>query len=230
MVRTYAAGLKNLSIFAGGSIVYSNFSDIKRVRAYLFLIVLLLMVLAVIAGAQDATEGTGLAAPASTTEEPSAPEEYEPLPPGFRDLRLGMTLEAVKDELERDGLFFYRGDPDVSLLRKPNQTVIETEGVTFIRKAFFQFHEKKLYIIILRLDQDTIDYYTLYTTLTAKYGPSDYLDPDQVVWENERVRMALERPLQVKYIDLDVFNERTTEQKAEESMESILRNRFLQEF
>jgi hypothetical protein len=156
--------------------------------------------------------------------------EYSPLPDGFRELKLGMPLEAAKQELKSDGYFYYRGEPDVSLLSQPNRTVIETEGVTFIEKAFFQFHEKALYIIILRLNDAKIDYYTMYTTLKEKYGPSDSLDPNQEVWENTAVRLSLERPLQVKYIDVDVFNSLTREQKADESMEHILRRKFLQEF
>jgi hypothetical protein len=197
----------------------------RHIKRYLISVLLLVFASASLVGQDGAEEGRGAAG-----EDRQTPPEYDPLPNGFREIRLGMSLEDVKQELKRDGYFYYRGDPDVSLLTQPNRTVIETEGVTFIKKAFFQFFEKALYIIILRINEDNLDYYTLYTTLKEKYGPSDDLDPSQVVWENDRVRISLERPLQVKYIDVDVFNSLTKEQKADESMENILRRKFLQEF
>jgi hypothetical protein len=155
---------------------------------------------------------------------------YQPLPRGFNDVQLGMELEAVKEELKKNGYFDYRGEPDVTMLPRPNYSVIETEGVVFIKTGFFQFHEKKLYIINLTLNREQLDFHTLYTTLKKKYGPSDYLDPEQVIWENETVRMALERPLQVKYIDREVFEALKEEGEAEKTSQQLSRDRFLQEF
>jgi hypothetical protein len=118
----------------------------------------------------------------------------------------------------------------VTLLPRPNYTVIECEGAVFIARGFFQFHEKELYIIILMLDREKIDYFTMYTTLKEKYGDPSYLDPEQVVWENEAVRMSLERPLQIKYVELETFEELKQSSEAEESMEQYTRDRFLEQF
>ncbi len=156
--------------------------------------------------------------------------ETQPLPRGFRNLTLGMEIDAAKEALKKDGYFHYRGDPDVTMLPRPNYSVIESDGVTFIDRGFFQFHEKNLYIIILLLNDEKVDYYSLYTTLRDKYGEPDYLDPKQMVWENELTRMALERPLQIKYIDRDVFEQLQKEGRAEESMERMMQDSFLEEF
>ncbi len=153
-----------------------------------------------------------------------------PVPAGFRDIILGKSLDEVKAELKADGYFHYRGEPDVTLLPRPNYTVIESEGAVFIDRGFFQFHEKKLYIIILMLNEEKIDYFTMYTILKEKYGDPSYLDPEQVVWENETVRMSLERPLQIKYVELGTFEQLNRTAEAEESMEQYTRDKFLEEF
>ena len=73
-------------------------------------------------------------------------------PLGFAEIEMGMELDRVKELLTRDSQFKFRGDPDVSLLASPNESLIETEGFSFIDRAYFQFHEGKLYTIILALD------------------------------------------------------------------------------
>lgn len=152
------------------------------------------------------------------------------LPDGFRRMRFGMSMREVKAELEKDGYFDYSGDPDVSIAERPDSSTIDTGGFFYISRGFFQFHEDNLYIIILKLDTDEIDYYTLYTTLTAKYGTPGSLNPQEAVWESETVRMSLERPLAVKYIDRTVFEEIQTEELDLRSMRSVTRERFLEQF
>ena len=186
-----------------------------KITRFFLLIILLFLTFISMAPAQE------------TAEEGSGPQQ---LPNGFRDITLGKGLEAVKAELKSDPYFHYRGEPDVTLLPRPNYTVIECEGAVFIARGFFQFHEKELYIIILMLDREKIDYFTMYTTLKEKYGDPSYLDPEQVVWENKAVRMSLERPLQIKYVELETFEQLKQTSEAEESMEQYIRDRFLEQF
>ena len=75
------------------------------------------------------------------------------VPQGFRGIELGMELERVKELLREDPCFDYRGDPDVSFLPQTFQTLIECTGNSYIERAFFQFHEKRLAIMILVLDR-----------------------------------------------------------------------------
>ena len=49
-------------------------------------------------------------------------------------------------------------------------------------------------MILLVLDESLIDYFTLYTTFSEKYGPPNDLSPERAVWENGLVRVSLERP------------------------------------
>ncbi len=151
-------------------------------------------------------------------------------PYGFRNIQLGQQLEEVKEILKKDPLFNYRGDPDVSFLPLPKQTLIECQGNSYISRAYFQFHEDKLYIIILSLDQSKLDYYTMFSTLSGKYGDPDSLSPSDAVWRFDEVRFSLERPLTVKYIDNRVFEDLRDKGRAEEDLRDLSRKNFLKQF
>ena len=157
-------------------------------------------------------------------------EAQEASPRGFRGVELGMALEQVKAKLAADALFGYRGDPDVSLLPNPQQTLIECSGVSWVRRAFFQFHEGRLLSIILVLDDRRLDYYTLFETLRRKYGGPVRLDPAQAVWEFPGVRLSLERPLSVKYLDSGRFEALREQGQAGEALSEVSKKAFLEEF
>jgi hypothetical protein len=158
---------------------------------------------------------------------PGGPAE---LPRSFRELRLGMSLEDLKQALQADGLFAFQGDRDVSFLPSREQNLIETTGYSFIRRAFFQLNEEKLFIMAFSLDSALIDHYSVYTSLAEKYGEPARVTPREAVWESDAVRVSLERPLTVKYIDLPVFNEIIAGSKQAESHELFLRGEFLHDF
>jgi hypothetical protein len=202
----------------------------KRKVFPILLIVFLLA--ASLGGAQEsvAEGGAGEPVPGTPAYRPVlGPEAVQP-PWGFRSIQLGMELEEVKQLLIEDPLFDYRGDPDISFLPLPPQTLIETSGSSFIRRAYFQFDEDSLYIIILSMDPDRLDYYTLYSTLSQKYGPPTRLDPTEAVWQFERLRMSLERPLNVKYIDSAVFEALKEEGQVQQDMWEISKDNFLKQF
>ena len=157
-----------------------------------------------------------------------ASSESSPL--GFSTIKIGMALDEVKLALESNSLFRYRGDPDVSLLPRPNEFLIETEGIRYIDRAYFQFYDGALYTIILLLNREEIDHFTLYTTFVDKYGEPTYLDPSEVVWEFEAIRLAIERPLSVKYVDTVAFEEILRENAKTESLNKLSREGFLGEF
>ena len=154
----------------------------------------------------------------------------ENLPRGFHGIELGMELEQVKELLLKDELFYYRGDPDVSFLPMPKQTLIECPGNTYISRAYFQFDQKKLFIMILSLNIKEVDYFSMFTALSEKYGSPTYLDPSAAVWNSEQIRLSLEKPLSVKYIHLPVFNQLRNQGKAEEGTLEYYRKEFLKEF
>jgi hypothetical protein len=154
----------------------------------------------------------------------------EVLPREFRRMSLGMGLEDLKTALQRDGLFHFRGDRDVSFLPSGEQNLVETTGFSFIRRAFFQLREGQVFIMAFVLDPSLIDHYSVFTAFVKKYGEPVRLDPKQAVWETEDTRVSIERPLTVKYIDMKVFKELIDQSEVEASGEVFLRQEFLDEF
>ncbi|MCL1813428.1 MAG: hypothetical protein FWG29_07895 [Treponema sp.] len=161
---------------------------------------------------------------------PSITPGSEPLSRSFRNLVLGMSLDDLKAELADDGLFEFRGDRDVSFLPAKEENLVETTGLSFIRRAFFQLREGQVFIMAFSLDTRRIDHYSVFVSLVKKYGEPVSLNPNESVWENEETRISLERPLTIKYIDMTVFKGIIGESRAEETREVFLRQGFLNEF
>ena len=154
-----------------------------------------------------------------------------PVPPSsFRGLSLGMGLDEVKTALKADALFRYRGDPDVSFLPQTSQYLIECEGNTFLKRAYFQFADSRLFIMILVLDTTLLDHYSLFSTLSGKYGPPTSLSPTESVWDSDAVRFSLERPLTVKYVDNKTFKALLAKGGAQTNLEQLSRESFLGQF
>jgi hypothetical protein len=153
------------------------------------------------------------------------------IPASFRGITLGMGMERVKQLLQADVSYFsYRGDEDVSLLPSKNQTLIEVAGFSYVKRAYFQFLKDKLYTIILSLNTDKVDYYTMYRQFALKYGEPPTLSPQEMAWSSDTVRLSLERPLSVKYIDLAAFKAVRDAATETLAMEDIGRQDFLNEF
>ncbi len=174
--------------------------------------IILILLIASFLSAQETSDGTAL-------------------PFGFENLNLGMSLEEVKEILKGHDSFYYQGDPDVSLLERENRTLLEVEGLNFFASAQFQFSpEDELFVIVLVMDPRRIDYYSLYTTLTEKYGNPEDVSPQRSFWEDKRMRLSLERPVTLRYIYSEVFDRLAEEGEALTSYEKISREDFLSRF
>ena len=154
----------------------------------------------------------------------------EELPLGYKNIQLGQSFEEVRSILEKDSSFGFRGDRDVSLLPTEERVLIETSGSSFFDRCWFQFYENKLYSLILNIDVERMDYYSMFKTFTLKYGEPTSLNPSKSEWENDVVVISLEKPLTVKYLDVKVFNELQDISEKASSTEEYLRKRFLESF
>ena len=185
--------------------------------------------------AEDAAGDNEAGAEPSPSDEDAAavgaePGESEELSRGFNNILLGMNMEDVKEELKEDPNFNFRGDPDVSMMRTPNTSLIETRGYYYVDRASFQFINDSLYTITIILDPNRIGHYAMFTTLTNTYGEPDTLSPEKSRWENDEVIISLERPLRVKYMAKKVLERLKREQRKKKSMETLTRERFLEQF
>ena len=168
-------------------------------------------------------------APGPAPESPaSAPSSG--LPRGFRGVELGMSLSEVETVLKTDELFLYRGGPDVTLLPRPDEKLLEVQGLSYVKRAFFQFHEDKLFSAIYVLNPEKMDHYSVFTRLSDRYGKPGSLSPRESVWSDGSVRLSLERPLTVKYLDLGTLEKFMQGGQARQSWEDLSRQDFLESF
>jgi hypothetical protein len=170
-----------------------------------------------VGGAQAATGPAASGGPASP-------------PVAFRGIALGMPLDQVKQLLKADPLFRYRGDPDVSFMPPSADPLIACEGTSYISRAWLQFAGGKLAVMELVLDARLVDYYSMFTALSRKYGDPASLDPRGAVWQSAAVRFSLERPLLVKYIDRVTFDAEVARGAAQQDLELLSRDRFIEQF
>jgi hypothetical protein len=196
----------------------------------------------IIGAALLAFAGIALAAQARAAPAPDAPAPAAALaaadqaqPAGspktasraFRGVELGMDRDAAIAALKKDPIFAYRGPEDISLLPSPNQSLIEVAGVSFVKRGYFQFFEGKLWVMILELNPDKVDHYSVYTSLVNKYGEPALIDPKEARWEDKASRMALERPLTLRYMDMDVYGKLREGASAKASVQELDRQGFL---
>ena len=74
-----------------------------------------------------------------------------------------------------------------------------------------------------------MDYYSIFTKLTEKYGEPDSFDPQSATWKDDEVTMSLEKPLTLKYIDNKLFEETQNYSNIQPSPTEITREMFLDE-
>lgn len=149
------------------------------------------------------------------------------LPSGYRGITLGMSLDQVKSALLRDAMFGYRGERDVTMLPDGDRNIIETKGNGYLSDCWFQFTDGKLYTIIININTDKMDYYSIFNTLCGKYGNPDELDPEHCSWKGSSVIMTLEKPLCIKYIDVQLSGLLADQAQTQAAAEEMLRKNFL---
>lgn len=158
----------------------------------------------------------------------------EDLPNGYRNISLGMSVEETKDALLKDSSFGYHGDRDVSLIPGSNKVLIETDsesghGSVFLNRCWFQFFDDELYIITININTQKMDYYSVFTKLTDKYGKPTTLNPQSATWKSDNITMSLEKPLTLKYIDNNIFKNTQNYSNIENSPEEKTKEMFLDE-
>ncbi|GMO20194.1 MAG: hypothetical protein Pg6A_07040 [Termitinemataceae bacterium] len=164
---------------------------------------------------------------AASTPEAAAASE---LPNSFRQFSIGMNIDSLKTALKDDSLFVFRGDQDVSYLPVTEQNLVESAGSSYIKRAFFQLKDNAVFIMAFTMNTELIDHYSIFMSFVKKYGQPSVLNPKEAIWESESVRISIERPLVVKYIDKKVFNTLIDNSEALNSKKSEIRDSFLENF
>jgi hypothetical protein len=149
---------------------------------------------------------------------------------GFSTISLGLSLKEAKASLKLDPLFLYSGDPEVQFVPGTEQKLIRVVGTSYIDYAIFQFESDRLFSINIAIRSNVIDFFSVYTTLEKKYGEPVSFHPDLIKWSDEKTLLTLEKPLQVKYIDIAVYNYLLKSGKRSESFIEYSRDNFLELF
>lgn len=150
----------------------------------------------------------------------------------YRGFFLGMSLEQCKEALENDPYFLSQDLDQPSLMQREEETLLDCRGRSFIQRAWFQFYQERLVVMIIQLNESKLDYYTLYSDLEGKYGPPMDLSPQMALWENDSQTLQLElsRPLQVKYLDRAFLDGQLESSRIQRAFEEELRENFLEDF
>jgi hypothetical protein len=153
------------------------------------------------------------------------------LPAGYAKVKLGMSVDELKDTLKKDHQFGYRGDRDVSLSPTDGEVLVETDATyepfSFLERCWFQFSDEKLYIITINLDQSKVDHYSVFSALCKKYGNPVELSPQKSTWKDDSVIMTLEKPLALKYVDAKAYEKKAQSSNVQKTTREQAKEHFL---
>jgi hypothetical protein len=130
----------------------------------------------------------------------------KPLSDGYKDIKLGMTQAQVKGILDKSVDFSINKEEILTMRLEPDTEIISTEGLGFIISGYFHFSHDQLFQILLKLSETKIGYYYILNKFTNSFGKPNKLDPEKATWENDKIRITLEKPCTLKYIYLPVWN------------------------
>ena len=148
---------------------------------------------------------------------------------GFGDIALGDSLQNTVQKIMLSDFFSFNEAEDVSIIPSSANSLITTQGVRYIQEGFFQFDTDALVSIHLILNGNYIDHFSLFTFLMNTYGQPQILTPHLSTWESDTVRISLEKPLTIKYVDLQYFLVQQKERTVQESESQRGINEFLEQ-
>ena len=151
----------------------------------------------------------------------------EPLSDGYKDIKLGMSKEQVQSILEKSIEFNFKKEEILTFRLEPDTEIISTEGLSYIIYAYFHFNHNQLFQIILKLSENKIGYYYLLKKFTERFGKSTELSPTRSIWDNEKVRIIIEKPCTLKYVYLPVWNGLLKEDNTSDKLLDLNREKFV---
>ena len=125
---------------------------------------------------------------------------------GFKDIQLGSTRDDVINAILSDNTMilpkkYMTGSVDIAA--EESATFLALEENKFYKSGYFIFKNDSLYSITIHFQQNQVDFLELLSALNSKYSKGAFLDANTVAWQNGNMRMILERPSIVKYINMN---------------------------
>ena len=125
---------------------------------------------------------------------------------GFKDIQLGSTRDDVINAILSDNTMilpkkYMTGSVDIAA--EESATFLALEENKFYKSGYFIFKNDSLYSITIHFQLNQVDFLELLSALNSKYSKGAFLDANTVAWQNGNMRMILERPSIVKYINMN---------------------------
>lgn len=125
---------------------------------------------------------------------------------GFKDIQLGSTRDDVINAILSDNTMilpkkYMTGSVDI--VAEESSTFLALEENKFYKSGYFIFKNDSLYSITIHFQPNQVDFLELLSALNSKYSKGAFLDANTVAWQNGNMRMILERPSIVKYINMN---------------------------
>ena len=125
---------------------------------------------------------------------------------GFKDIQLGSTRDDVINAILSDNTMilpkkYMTGSVDIAA--EESATFLALEENKFYKSGYFIFKNDSLYSITIYFQPNQVDFLELLSALNSKYSKGAFLDANTVAWQNGNMRMILERPSIVKYINMN---------------------------
>ena len=151
----------------------------------------------------------------------------EELSEGYKDIKLGMSQDEVRDVLKKSFDFYTGREEAISIRLEPDTEIITAAGMGVIKIGYFHFNSDKLFQIFLKIDENKIGYYMLLKRFTNKFGKPAFLEPKRAYWENDGVRVIVEKPCSLKYQFLPIWNELIKNDSTNDSILNKYREKFV---
>lgn len=125
---------------------------------------------------------------------------------GFKDIQLGSTRDDVINAILSDNTMilpkkYMTGSVDIAA--EESATFLALEENKFYKSGYFIFKNDSLYSITIHFQPNQVDFVEILSALNSKYSKGAFLDANTVAWQNGNMRMILERPSIVKYINMN---------------------------
>ncbi|MCG8569387.1 MAG: hypothetical protein MJB14_04540 [Spirochaetes bacterium] len=146
---------------------------------------------------------------------------------GYQEFKLGLSKQEVENLLKTSGDFWGNKKDVIVMRHQPDQQIITVEGKGYIEIGYFHFYEDQLYQIFLVINSEKIGYYSLLKRLTDKFASPKTLDPLSAQWENETVKIEIEKPCTIKYYYLPIWNQLLNSDLSDRKIDQKSRENFV---
>ena len=126
---------------------------------------------------------------------------------GYMGIHIGMSRDQVLQTAESNDLMTVPKNRDVDFFPVEEREIITLSIKPEVPFIYLQFVDDVLYAITVIFDERHMDFYTLSSEVTRRYGEYTTLTPTWRQWQLDTVTVKVEKPAVVKYIALNEFLE-----------------------